>query len=145
MKEYKLPRKTLFLWQFRSIAVTLLLAALCSYFYIRLKPFLIILFIIGILFLFFTFVYLPLFFRSCKIRCSKKGVVVKWGVIIKNTHILPFYRLIYTQTVTTPLSKLLGLKALLLKAARNRLFVPELRLEDAEEILSEFSVGEADE
>lgn len=142
MREYELPRKTLILWQFRSLGLGLLLTALSSYFYFKLKPFLIILLIIAIIFVIFTFVYLPLFFKSCKIRCSKDAIIIRQGVIFKKTHILPFSRLIYTQTVTTPIARLLGLRAITLKAARNILFVPELLVSDAKAFLDELEVGE---
>lgn len=143
MKEFNLPRKTLILWQFRSLCLGLLLTALSSYFYFKLKPFLILLLIIAVIFIIFTFVYLPLFFKSCKIRCSNEAVILKQGVIFKNTHILPFSRLIYTQTVTTPIARLLGLTAITLKAARNLLFVPELSVIDAKAFLAELEVGDS--
>ena len=143
MKEFNLPRKTLILWQFRSLCLGLLLTALSSYFYFKLKPFLILLLIIAVIFIIFTFVYLPLFFKSCKIRCSNEAVILKQGVIFKNTHILPFSRLIYTQTVTTPIARLLGLRAITLKAARNLLFVPELSVSDAKAFLDELEVGDS--
>lgn len=142
MREYKLPRKTLILWQCRSLAVGLLLALLCSYFYFELKPFLILLLIIAILFILFTFIYLPLYFRSCKIRRTKDAVIVRSGVLFKNSHILPFSRLIYTQTVTSPVARLLGLKAITLKAARKSLLVPELSIEDADLLIFELENGE---
>ncbi len=143
MKEFNLPRKTLILWQFRSLCLGLLLTALSSYFYFKLKPFLILLLIIAVIFIIFTFVYLPLFFKSCKIRCSNEAVILKRGVIFENTHILPFSRLIYTQTVTTPIARLLGLRAITLKAARNLLFVPELSVSDAKAFLAELEVGDS--
>ena len=142
MREFKLPRKTLILWQCRSVAIGLLLALLSGYFYFRLKPFLIVLLIIAILFILFTFLYLPLFFKSCKIRCTNDAVIIRQGVIFKNTHILPFSRLIYTQTITSPIARLLKLKAITLKAARNVLIVPELCDEDANSLIAELEVGE---
>ncbi len=141
MKEYKLPRKTLILWQCRSVAIGLLLTALCYYFYFKLKPFVIALIIIAILFIFFTFLYLPLYFRSCKIRRVNDAVIVRRGVFFKNTHILPFSRLIYAQTVTSPIARLMGLKAITLKAARNSLIVPELSIEDADLLVCELEDG----
>ena len=142
MREYKLPRKTLILWQCRSLAIGILLALLCSYFYFELKPFLIVLLIIAILFVLFTFLYLPLYFKSCKIRRTRDAVIIRSGVIFKNSHILPFSRLIYTQTVTSPVARLMGLKAITLKAARKSLLVPELSCEDADLLVYELENGE---
>lgn len=141
MKEYKLPRKTLILWQCRSLAIGLLLTLLCYYFYFKLKPFLIALLIIAILFVLFTFLYLPFYFKSCKIRRTNDAVIVRQGVFFKNTHILPFSRLIYAQTVTSPVARMMGLKAITLKAARNSLLVPELSCEDADMLIRELENG----
>ena len=44
---------------------------------------------------------------------------------------MPFTRMIYTQTFTTPLAKKMGLTAVTLKAARSRIFLPEMTKEDA--------------
>lgn len=142
MREYKLPRKTLILWQCRSLAIGILLALICSYFYFELKPFLIGLLIIAVLFVLFTFIYLPFYFKSCKIRRTNDAVIIRSGVIFKNCHILPFSRLIYAQTVTSPVARLMGLKAITLKAARKSLIVPELSCEDADLLLFELEKGE---
>ena len=142
MREYKLPRKTLILWQCRSLAIGILLALLCSYFYFELKPFLIVLLIIAILFVLFTFLYLPLYFKSCKIRRTRDAVIIRSGVIFKNSHILPFSRLIYTQTLVTPLAKILKLKAITLKAARSTIIVPEMSAEDADCLLTLLANGD---
>jgi membrane protein YdbS with pleckstrin-like domain len=142
MKEYKMPRKTLHLWQFRVAAIGLLLSALCGYFYFKLKPFLIIIIAIFVAFLVVTFWYLPAFFKGCSVKRSNDAVIVKWGVIFKNTHILPFSRLIYAQSLTTPLARALGLKGLTLKAARQSIFIPELQLADADELINGLKQGD---
>jgi membrane protein YdbS with pleckstrin-like domain len=85
---------------------------------------------------------LPAFLRSYKIRLSKDGVIIRRGVIIKNTHILPFSRLIYTQTLVTPLAKLLKLKAITLKAARSTIVVPEMSAEDVDSLLALLANGD---
>ena len=69
-------------------------------------------------------------------------MVITRGAIIKPTHIMPYSKLIYTQTFTTPLAKILGLKALSLKAARSRILVPELPEADAEILLKILAEGE---
>ena len=76
--------------------------------------------------------YMPALFKTCKIELKKQGVLVERGVFFKNTHILPFSKLIYTQTYRTPFARLMGLTAISLKAARSRVFVPEMENEDVE-------------
>ncbi len=142
MQEYKLPKRTLLLWQIRAALCWLLLSAVFAYYCCALKIFLGLFITLTVVFLVAEFWYLPKFISGCKIKCFGESVVIEKGVIIKNTHILPFSRLIYTQTLTTPLAKAFGLTALTLKAARSRIFVPELSLEEAKHIISMQSRGD---
>lgn len=143
MKEYNLPKKTLWLWQIRGIAIAFLFILVSAYFSFDLKPFAITTAIIAVLFGLFIFWYLPKFFKTCKIQFINGAVVIKRGVFIKNTHILPFSRLIYTQTLETPVAKLFSLTALTLKAARSYVFIPEMKKEEAQELLLAISRGES--
>ena len=83
--------------------------------------------------------YLPRFIKSSRITVTKGSVIIKRGVLIENTHILPFSRLIHTLTVQTPLAKLLSLNIVLFKAARFRIFVPELSDHDAQSLVAEIN------
>ena len=58
---------------------------------------------------------------------------------------MPYSKLIYTQTYTTPVAKLLGLTAVSLKAARAMIFIPEMRLNDAKRFVTFLSDGEKNE
>ena len=131
MKVKNLPEKTKYLWQIRCIAFYLLLIALCAYFYPYYKFLLFAGAVITVACIVTVLWYIPRFIGSYIIYFSKESVVIKRGVVIKTTHIMPFSRLIYTQTFTTPTAKLLGLTAVTLKAARSRLIIPEMSLEDA--------------
>ena len=79
--------------------------------------------------------YLPRFIRSYRIKLTDGAVIINRGVFIKTTHIMPYSRMIYTQTFITPIARLMGLEAFSLKAARSRITVPELLNEDADKIL----------
>ena len=111
------------------------------YFYFKLKIFIIILIFIAALVGLLIFWYLPCYYKSFKIRLTNDGVIIRRGVIIKNSHFLPFSRLIYTQSFTTPISKLLNLRAITLKAARSSIMVPELNKDDAIELIESLSRG----
>ena len=142
MKDYSLPRKALLLWEFRLAIIELLILGICRYFYLKLSFLYIVSIVLTAVFIISLVWYLPAFLRSYKIRLSKDGVIIRRGVIIKNTHILPFSRLIYTQTLVTPLAKLLKLKAITLKAARNTIVVPEMSAEDADSLLALLANGD---
>ena len=142
MKEYILPPKTLLLWQCRAVLLWLFLTLACSFFSFSLKVFLISFLSLSVIFSLVIFLYLPKYFSLFKIKCLKGAVIVENGVIFRNCHILPFSRLIYTQTIVTPISKFFGLTALTLKAARSRIYIPELDEKSLKDILSRLTKGE---
>ena len=139
MKTYALPRKTLLLWRIRTSALTVILLLICIYLPLPFDWTLIISSIILFLFSAAFFWYLPKFIKSCRITFANDSVIIKRGVIVENTHILPFTRLIHTQSVQTPLAKLFSLTTVLLKAARFRIFIPELSESDAKSLIRQIS------
>lgn len=145
MQEFTVPRKTLYLWQFRISVIGLVLILLFVYLSRFAKGFLIGGVAVLLVCLAVILVYLPCFFKNCRCRIIKQSVVVERGVFIKTTTVFPFSRLIYTQTFTTPIAKCLGITCVGLKAARRRLFFPELTTEDSEGLTRAISGGKADE
>lgn len=89
------------------------------------------------------FWYLPAFFKSCKVELINKSVIIKSGVFIRTTHILPFERLIYTQTLSSPIAKLLNLSSINLKAARTRILIPEMETERVIMFIEEITRGDS--
>lgn len=132
MPELTLPEKTLKLWKIRLTVSSILFFCLFSYFFHSYFWFLPVFIIAICIFELLLLWYIPQLFKSYKIKFVSGAVIVNSGVIIRITHIMPFSKLIYTQTITTPLAKLMGLKALTLKAARSRILVPELKDADVE-------------
>ncbi len=126
----KLPVKTLILWQIRLFAIAFLPLIVLNIFSFFNDPVIIALYIWFGLIALLIFIYLPLFWRGYKIIFQKGSIVIKSGVFVKVTHIMPFSRLVYAKSFLTPVSKLLGLSALSLKAARSSVLVPELNSSD---------------
>ena len=149
MKNYVLPRKTLFLWQIRAITFGVLLCILMliakTFIYIPLKIILITSVVILSLSVLIAVLYMPFLFKTCKVVLLKEGVVVERGVFFKNTHILPFSKLIYTQTYKSPIARMLRLTAVSLKAARSRVFIPEMSEEDATDLIIALSEEKNDD
>lgn len=131
MTENTLPKKALLLWRIRIFLLGIFLFAICLYFWTTFRWAVSVATVIGLLVLFMLFWYLPRFISSYKITIQESAVVIKSGVFIKSIHVMPFSRMIYTQTFTTPLAKKMGLTAVTLKAARSRIFLPEMTKEDA--------------
>ena len=122
----------------------MLTVALLGIFFVIPLPklaFIIIAAVILFLSLLANFWYLPKFIKSCRISVFDGKVVITRGVLIENTHIMPFSRLIHSQTVQTPLARLFGLSILFLKAARFRLFIIDMSDEDITSLIDELGVG----
>jgi len=82
--------------------------------------------------LIFVLWYIPAYFASYEILFPKGAIIINRGIFIRTTHIMPFSRLIYVQSYSTPLAHSMGLAALSLKAARSSLIIPELPISDVE-------------
>ena len=132
--ELKLPKKTLDLWKVRLTIGVLLFFGLFSYFCHGYGWFLVVTLIIICLYEFAFFWYLPSLFKTYQIKYINGAVIIESGVFIKITHIMPYTKMIYTQTLTSPLARFFGLKAVTLKAARSRLLIPEIPEAEAERL-----------
>ena len=132
--EFKLPKKTLDLWKVRLTIGVLLFFGLFSFFCHGYGWFLVVPLIINCLYEFAFFWYLPSLFKTYQIKYINGAVIIESGVFIKITHIMPYTKMIYTQTLTSPLARFFGLKAVTLKAARSRLLIPEIPEAEAERL-----------
>ncbi len=91
------------------------------------------------------FIYLPLYHRAWRMTADKNAVEVQSGVIIRVNRIMPYPRVIYTECYATPLGRLLGLEGIVLKAARTKLFLPELKRQEIKKIIRITNCGKAPE
>lgn len=140
--ELKLPKKTLDLWKIRLTIGVLLFFGLFSYFCHGYGWFLIATLVIICLYELAFFWYLPSLFKTYQIKYINGAVVIESGVFIKITHIMPYSKMIYTQTLTSPLARFFGLKAVTLKAARSQILIPEVPEEAAEKFTTALAENE---
>lgn len=141
MSENKLPARTLLLWQIRVAVLFLLLIAVCLYFCSVYKWIWILATVITAVFFFVILWYLPRYIRNYRIKLIGEAVIIENGVFIKTTHIMPYSRMIYTKSFTTPIAKAMGLTAISLKAARSSIIMPEILVSDAVFLLKLLSQG----
>lgn len=130
MMKHAIPEKTLMLWQIRVSAAAVIITAASAFLMFVSVWFLIFTVLLAVAFAFLLFWYLPHYLRSYELLFPKGAVIINRGVFIKTTHIMPFSRLIYAQSLSTPLAKSLGLAAMSLKAARSSLLIPEIASDD---------------
>jgi len=143
MERGTLPKRTLILWQVRVVMLTAVLVWLCIR-YSGMLSFLrwcaVIIAAIGVL---IAVLYLPLFFKGYEILFKNQAIIINYGVFIKFSHIMPYSRLIYAQSFSTPIANIFKVTAVSLKAARSRVIIPEIKIADAKYIIDSLT-GEVD-
>lgn len=142
---FTLPRKTRVLWQIRIIFAFAVLCAIVSFFSRYTLWFLLPATIIAALGLSFAFIYIPFYFKSYKITVDDNSISITKGVVIKTTNIMPFPRLVFAQSFTTPLSQLMKMKCVMLKAARGWILIPEIEDLNADYLLKNLRVKRIDD
>lgn len=142
MEELRLPRKTLNLWKIRVTIAVLFIVGIFSYFFHSYDWFLPAVLVIICLYEALFLWYLPSLFKGYRIKYINGAVVIESGVIIKMTHIMPYSKMIYAESITSPLAKVMGLSAVTLKAARSSMIIPELPSKDTEKFIKALAEGE---
>lgn len=137
---FNLPHKTKTIWQIRFVFVISFLCFFILLFGHNHYWIVLISAIIAIVGLLLTFIYLPVYFKSYKITVDEGFISVSKGVIFRSINIMPYPRLIFAQSITTPLSSLFKMKIILLKAARGWLFIPEIEDLSAEFLLEQMRI-----
>lgn len=137
----RLPEKTLTLWQIRFTAVFVCLIGVLAFF-IRFSLWLLIpIVFLAVLGAVFILWFLPLYFKSFIITVDDTAIKVSRGVFIKLTNIMPYPRLVFAQSFSTPVARRFGLCGVTLRAARGLLVIPEMEKDDAKVLLDGLSGG----
>ena len=96
LKKTAIPKKTLYLWQFRVFLIGGLLCLLCLDYRKNLQFLNIVAIALAVLALFIIIGYLPKFFNGYEIVFKGDAVIINYGVFIKFTHInTKFFILFY--------------------------------------------------
>ncbi|HHW46569.1 MAG TPA: hypothetical protein GXX17_06635 [Clostridiales bacterium] len=140
MSKFKLSPRVLLLWRIRLLFVDLAVLVLCFavYAFFSLPDEAVLLAVITILISFWLwFWYLPRLHSSFQFSISNEAVVLTRGVFVVKQYLLPCPRLIYAERFTTPLTSLMGLCSLRLKASRVHLILPPLTKDETAFIMSQ--------
>ncbi|MDO4608615.1 MAG: hypothetical protein Q4B40_05440 [Clostridia bacterium] len=141
---FSLSKKTRALWQIRILFIFIILCAVIAFFSRYSLWFLLPASIIATLGLGAAFVYVPFYFKSYRITVDENSISISKGIIIKTTNIMPFPRLVFAESFTTPLASLMKLKCVMLKAARGWILIPEIEADNAEFLLNNLRVKSND-
>ncbi len=137
---FTLSKKTRVLWQLRIVFAFALLCAAVAFFSRFTLWFLLPAAIIATIGLVAAFVYIPFYFKSYSIAVDENSISISKGVVIKTTQIMPFPRLVFAQSFTTPIASAMRLKCVVLKAARGWMLIPEIENINADYLLENLRV-----
>ncbi len=137
MRENRLPKKSLRLWQTRCglIAVFPFTAFLIGTFRNAVCVLPLICFIAVVLWT--AFFYLPRYCAVFSLEIGKQYLLVRRGVWFRHCDLIPFPATVYTAAFSTPLARRMGLSALSFKMIRGWLILPEMRRDTVSELLAE--------
>lgn len=141
---FTLPKRTRVLWQIRIVMAFAVVCAAFSFFSKYTLWFLLPAAIIACIGLVFAFVFVPFYFKSYKIIIDNGAIIINKGVFFKVTSIMPFPRLVYAQSFAAPLSSLMKMKSIMLKAARAWIIIPEIDNADADYLLENLRMKKND-
>lgn len=137
-----LPQKTLLLWQLRCGLVGVLLITGIALFCMITPWMLVPIAALAALLAVFILWFLPLYFKSYEIVLSDNAVIVNRGVFFRTSYIMPYPRLVFSSSFSSPLAKAMGLSSVTLRAARGLIVIPEMEAEDANALLTGLSGGD---
>ncbi len=142
MKKYSVPKKTLNLWRARIFLVFAALCLLTGWVWFLTPYFSIVIITALTVSMVLNYLYLPFFFQNYYVEVGEQAIIIKSGIIIKHSRIMTYPRLLYAEHIITPLSRVFGVSAMLLRATRASVFVFELEKNDIAEILKVFDFAE---
>ena len=132
---FALPNKTRILWQLRTgfviAPIYALVVSFCRIYPIIILPTAIV-FAIGSVFL---LIYISFYLKSYKITLDGTIIYISKGIIFKSTIIIPNLNIAFKKSISTPLTRFLNLKCLILKIAYGWVFIPEIEYKLAERII----------
>lgn len=137
---FSLPKKTCILWQLRIVIAFSFLCVAVAFLGRFISELLLVSLIIAAFGLIFSFVYIPFYFKSYKITVADSYICITKGVLFTSTNIMPYPRLVFAQSFATPLSCILKMKCVMLKAARGWILIPEIENTNAEFLLENLRV-----
>lgn len=136
MREYRLTKKTLYLWYIYvllAFGLACMLSLIISYFSPTVS-FLMMLISAGLGLIAVLF-YLPALWRGVYIHISESAVSYTVGLFVRREHILPLDRMLFMQKISTPVTALFRMCSLHVRALGGFLLLPPMEVETAEEIL----------
>ena len=71
-------------------------------------------------------VFVPLYFKKCKLSLSDNLLIFENGIIFKTTRVIPYEKIILMKCVKTPLSYRFGLVLVIIRTVGGVIILPEL-------------------
>ena len=140
MKEYRLPKRALFLFETAALLCAAVLFCVILFVFVPgTWLWYLLLWLDGALYVLTAFLYLPLFYISFSYRVSERELLSHSGVLLPKSRILYRSRIAFVTLARSPLSTLFGLSTLTVHAAGGTLSYHLLKREEAEKLAAELT------
>ncbi len=135
-----ISKKALLVWEIVSFAVYIVLTAL-AFIFLSSEPFLraIILFTILCICILYSFIYLPLYYKSIRYSTDKDNIVLQKGVFFHQTQIMQKNKIVFASVIRDPATIFFGICTLLVESTGARLFITGLDTATAQKIADSFT------
>lgn len=132
---FALPKITRVLWQIRiSLIIAVIYFVIVAFW--RFSPTVLLPTTIAMAFgSVFVLVYISFYLKRYTVYADNSGIYIKKGIIFKTIVIIPYPRLAFIKSFTTPVTAGLHIKSIILKVSRGLIFIPELEKNSAERLI----------
>lgn len=140
MKEYRISKRALFLWETTALlCAVVLFCVILLVFVPGTWLWYLLLWLDGALYVLTAFLYLPLYYLSFSYRVSERELLSHSGVLFPKSRILYRSRIAFVTLTRGPLSRLFGLSTLTVHAAGGTLSYHLLKRREAEALAAELT------
>lgn len=135
-----ISKKALAVWEMGlSILAAALIALVLLIFYPRTWIWYGLLWLIGFVYVFFAFLYLPLLHVSCQYETTGEYVEYRGGLVFHTRKQMLRRSIMYVTIIRTPVSYLLRTRSIVVNSMGGQLTIPWLPLKQAQQLLNDIT------
>ncbi len=135
-----ISKKALVVWEIGlALLAAVLIALVLLIFYPRTWLWYGLLWLIGFIYVFFAFLYLPLLHLSCQYETTSEYVEYRGGLVFHTRKQMLRRSIMYVTIVRTPVSYLLRTRSIVVNSMGGQLTIPWLPLKQAQQLLNDIT------
>ena len=135
-----ISKKALVVWEIGlALLAAILIVLVLTIFYPRTWIWYGLLWLIGFVYVFFAFLYLPLLHLSCQYETNDEIVEYRGGLIFHSRKQMLRRSIMYVTLIRTPISYLLRTRSIIVNSMGGQMTIPWIPLKRAEELLNDIT------